>query len=285
MRRILVAALALLIASCGTSPAASGTPLSQVELKYRLLAEVGSIAYCDPDSYPVGRIVTAEYVQQRLASIQASDGQTYQDILNHYRLTGALTAAEQLIVYTDYKKLTALRLAISGSRYDFDYFVGQGPNRESVRTQGSIDSYGSIHVSSRVPSTFFCPICLTAGTLIDTPNGPVGAARLRVGTIVWTVGANGVRQAVPVLRIASTPGGPGFLVHLALVDGRELWVSPQHPLPDGRRVGDLVRGDEVAGSRVVLAQLLPSSEPTYDLQPAGPSGTYWANGILLASTL
>jgi hypothetical protein len=291
MRRLLFATLALLIAGCGASPAApgsptpSGSPLSQVELKYRLLAQVGPIDYCDPDSYPVGRMVTANYVQQRLSSIQASDAQTYQDILNHYSLTGTLTEGQQLMVYTDYKKLAALRLTAAGDRYAFDYHVGQGASKVPVRTKGSIDHYGSISVDSRVAEMFPCPICLTAGTLIDTPKGPLPVAQLQPGTIVWTLGGNGVRQAVPVLRVASMPGGPGFLVHLTLADGRELWVSPRHPLADGRLVGELVPGDSVDASRVVLAQLLPSSAATYDLLPAGPTATYWANGIWLASTI
>jgi hypothetical protein len=293
MRRIVLVALALLVAGCGASvasspspsPSPSGSPLSQVELKYRVLAQVGPIAYCDPDSYPVGRMVTADYVQQRLASIQSSDGQTYLDILSHYQLTGTLTAAQQLMVYSDYKRLAALRLTASGARYDFDYFAGQGASTQPLRTKGSIDQFGSITVDSRAAGFFTCPICLTASTLIDTPNGPQPVAQLKVGTIVWTIGANGVRQAAPVLHLASMPGGPGFLVHLALADGRDLWASPKHPLKDGRLVGELVRGDNVDGSRVVLAQLLPSSAATYDLRPSGATGAYWANGILLASTL
>jgi hypothetical protein len=291
VRGIFYAALAALIAGCAAFPGASGSPtpsgsaLSQVELKYRLLAQVGPIDYCDPDSYPVGRPVTAAYVQQRLSSIQASDGQTYQEILTHYSLSGTLTASQQLMVYTDYKRLAALRLTDSGTRYAFDYYVGQGANKESVRTTGSIDQYGSISVDSRVPGMFPCPICLTANTLIDTPSGAVAVSQLKAGTIVWTAGIDGVRLPEPVLRVASTPGGPGFLVHLTLADGRELWVSAKHPLSDGRRVGELVRGDTVDGSRVVLAELLPSSAATYDLLPAGPTASYWANGILLASTL
>ena len=272
MRRIVFAALALLIAGCGAAPAStgatptpSGSPLSRVELKYRLLAQVGPIAYCDPDSYPLGRMVTAAYVAQRLASIQTTDGQTYQDLLTHYKLTGTLTAA--------------------GSRYAFDYSVGTGANKQPIRTKGSIDQYGSIKVDSRVAAFFSCPICLAAGTLIDTPNGAVPVAQVRVGMKVWTLGPGGVRQAVPVLRVAGMVGGPGFLVHLGLADGRQLWVSPHHPLPDGRRVGELVRGDQVDGSRVVLDQLLPSAASTYDLLPAGPTGAYWADGILLGSTL
>jgi len=292
MRRIIFAAVALLFAGCGVAPAItgpsptpSGAPLSQIEIKYRLLAQVGAIAYCDPDSYPLGRPVTDTYVAQRLASIQATDEPTYQAILSHYSLTGTLTAAQQQMVYDDYKKLSALRLTAAGTGYAFDYSVGGAGNKQPVRTRGSIDQYGSIMIYSRVAAFFTCPICLAAGSMIDTPNGPVPVSQVRVGTTVWTSGPDGIRQAAPVLRVASMGGGPGFIVHLRLVDGRQLWVSPHHPLPDGRRVGELVAGDQVDGSRVVREQLVPSSVATYDLRPGGPTGTYWAEGILLGSTL
>jgi hypothetical protein len=292
MRRIIFAAVALLVAGCGLAPASmgpsptpSGAPLSQIELKYRLLAQVGAIAYCDPDSYPLGRLVTDTYVAQRLASIQATDGPPYQAILRHYSLTGTLTAAQQQMVYDDYKKLSALRLTAAGTRYEFDYSVGATGTKPPVRTRGSIDQYGSITIDSRVAAFFMCPICLAAGSMIDTLNGPVPVSQVRVGMMVWTSGPDGVKEAEPVLHVASMGGGPGFIVHLRLADGRQLWVSPHHPLPDGRRVGELVTGDQVDGSRVTLQQLVPSSAPTYDLLPGGPTGTYWANGILLGSTL
>jgi len=48
----------------------------------------------------------------------------------------------------------------------------------------------------------------------------------------------------------------------------------------------LAVGDELDRSRITLWELVPySGSRTYDLLPAGPTGMYWANGILLASTL
>jgi len=37
---------------------------------------------------------------------------------------------------------------------------------------GLIDSQGQITIEKREPSIFACPICLAAGTLIDTPAAP-----------------------------------------------------------------------------------------------------------------
>jgi len=76
------------------------------------------------------------------------------------------------------------------------------------------------------------------------------------------------------------------MVHLVLADGRELLASPGHRTADGRALGDLQKGDELDGSTITHWALVPyAGERTYDLLPAGPTGRYWANGILLSSTL
>ncbi len=76
------------------------------------------------------------------------------------------------------------------------------------------------------------------------------------------------------------------MVHLVLDDGREVWVSPSHPTPDGRRFGELLPGDLLDGARIALLELVSYGLPeTYDILPAGDTGFYWANGILMGSTL
>jgi len=132
-----------------------------------------------------------------------------------------------------------------------------------------------------------CPICLAATTMISTPDGPRVVTSLWSGMIVWTQAADGSRVAVPVLDFGSTRVPPDhMMVHLRLADGRDLWASPGHRTADGRQLGTLASGDPLDGSRVVLWELVHySGDRTYDLLPAGPTGTYWANGILLSSTL
>ena len=77
-----------------------------------------------------------------------------------------------------------------------------------------------------------------------------------------------------------------MMVHLVLADGRELLVSPGHRTADGRPIGTLERGDSLDGSTITRWDLIPYvGEWTYDLLPAGATGRYWANGILLSSTL
>jgi hypothetical protein len=104
---------------------------------------------------------------------------------------------------------------------------------------------------------------------------------------VWTEEANGSRTAVTVLRISRTPVPEGYrFVRLRLSDGREVTASPGHPTADNRAIGSLRAGDQLDGAVVTGSENCPSGEQfTYDLLPAGETGTYRANGIPLASTL
>ncbi len=130
-------------------------------------------------------------------------------------------------------------------------------------------------------------ICLALGTKIDTPDGPVPVQYLKIGDLVWTQGVSGTRIAMPVAKIGQVAIPlDSQIVHLVLSDGREVWASPGHPTADGRLVGDLKLGDWVDGAQVNQARLVPyASAHTYDILPDGGSGVYWADGILLGSTL
>jgi hypothetical protein len=76
------------------------------------------------------------------------------------------------------------------------------------------------------------------------------------------------------------------VVRLALSDGRVVLVSPGHRLTDGRAVGTLREGDAVDGAIVVAVERVAyGAGATFDVLPAGSTGAYWANGVLLASTL
>jgi hypothetical protein len=76
------------------------------------------------------------------------------------------------------------------------------------------------------------------------------------------------------------------VVRLALDDGRVVYVSPGHPTADGRRVGDLVAGDAMDDARIASVERVAySGGATYDILPAGTTGAYWANGVVLGSTL
>jgi hypothetical protein len=75
------------------------------------------------------------------------------------------------------------------------------------------------------------------------------------------------------------------VIRVVLADGRAVVASPGHPTGDGRLVGELNPGDLLDGSRVTTTQSMPYAGNTWDLLPASSTGEYWANDVLLGSTL
>ncbi len=132
-----------------------------------------------------------------------------------------------------------------------------------------------------------CPICLSADAAIDTPAGPVNVTKIVVGMRVWSLDVQGRKVASRVIQVAHTPTPSGHrVVHLVLADGREVRVSANHPTIIGGTVGQLQVGAAYDGARIVSADLETyAGAATYDLLPDSATGAYWANGILLRSTL
>ncbi|MEQ1571595.1 MAG: Hint domain-containing protein [Myxococcota bacterium] len=144
------------------------------------------------------------------------------------------------------------------------------------------------------PSAFQCfrgdcdlPICLPPSTRIDTPEGSRAVSSLALGDLVYTLGSDGAVVAAPVVRVGSVRAPPGHqVVHLVLADGREVSGSPGHPTADGRTLGELRAGDLLDQAPITSAQRVPYQYArTWDLRPAGETGAYWADGVLLGSTL
>lgn len=132
-----------------------------------------------------------------------------------------------------------------------------------------------------------CPICLSGNSLIDTPSGLIAVKDLQVGTSVWTTNKTGQRISGFITKTSKVPVPPTHqMVHLVLNDGRELFVSPGHPTIDSRAVGDLLPGELYDGVLVVSTERVSYGDgATYDILPSGATGFYWANGILIGSTL
>jgi len=132
-----------------------------------------------------------------------------------------------------------------------------------------------------------CPICLAKDTRIGAPGEDLLVQDLKVGDRVWSMDRDGKKIASRVSAVGRTPVPETHrVVHLVLADGRELWVSPDHPTASGLRVGDLRVGERYDGSVVASAELVPYwSDATYDLLPDSGTGLYWADGILMGSTL
>ncbi len=279
--------LAAMLLACGEPPP-PGSPLSVAELKYRLFDQLGRVAYCDRDFYPIARFDEKVLAVQHFPEVQA-DATTYQAILRRNGLAGAVTDEQKVVAYRDWKQLNALALEpVDQSTYRFAYLAQtKAGEKQTTRVEGTIDVFGRIKVSRQEPSNPpMCPICLADDTRIATPAGAVLVTRLRAGDVVWTLDASGLRVAAPIVALGSTPAPVGHVVVLVrLDDGREVRASPGHPLVDGRRMADLRLGDALDGAIVRAVARVPYAGATYDLLPAGATGAYWANDVLLASTL
>jgi hypothetical protein len=131
-----------------------------------------------------------------------------------------------------------------------------------------------------------CPICAAPDTPIATPSGDRAIAELQVGDLVYSVD-EGAIVAVPIVRIGSTPVAHHRVLRIALTDGGVLNVSPGHPLANGQPLSSLSVGDVVDEQhRVQALELVPYPyDRTYDILPGSSSGTYFAAGTLLGSTL
>jgi hypothetical protein len=129
-------------------------------------------------------------------------------------------------------------------------------------------------------------ICLPASARIATPTGSVPVSQLRPGMTVWTLDASGRRVAAPIRVVSHVPAPVGHhVLRVVLADGRTVEASAGHPTLTGRLVGTFGPGDLLDGSPVTAVESIPYADDTWDLLPAGPTGVYWANDVLLASTL
>ncbi|MDP2744227.1 MAG: Hint domain-containing protein [Dehalococcoidia bacterium] len=284
----LAAVMFILPSGCGAPP--STTPpviYSAPELKYRLIFNFGDLFYVDRDFYPVAREGQEEKnALEQFPAIRA-DAAEFSAIVEHLALQSKAdyTTEEKLLIYREHKKLSlGVEMSPSGDAYHFTLRVGEG---QGQRIEGTITTSGKITVLKKEPSFNTRPICLARGTLIDTPGGPVPVEQLRQGMAVWTVNEMGERTAAVVARTVATPVPPSFqVVRVRLNDGRTVTASMGHPTADGRPLGDYHAGDTLDGALVAAVEPIAyEGGATYDLLPSGRTGLYWANGILLKSTL
>jgi hypothetical protein len=285
MRRLIVAVLMLALSACGSVKygGVSGS-LSTPELKYRLIDTIGAPLFCGP---PVVRVPSDGDAAQQVAALRSQEPATFDAIVRHERLDAShLTADDNRRILQQVDVLQALPLQAEGQLFRFDYIAGR-PSPEHV--VGTIDAHGAISLESHDPTSFpargGCPICLASGDRIATPGGQIPVTELRPGMLVWTIDA-GRRVAAPIAIVRHTPAPFGHhVIRVVLADRRAVVASPGHPTADARRVGDLNPGDLLDGSRIVTVDLLPYVGDTWDLLPRSSTGMYWADGVLLGSTL
>ncbi|MDO8716441.1 MAG: Hint domain-containing protein [Dehalococcoidales bacterium] len=288
---ILLTVAAIFAGACakqGTvTPPTPPVVYSVPELKYKLIANFGDVFYVDTDFYPVAREGQEEKnALEQFPAIKA-DNAEFTAILQHLSLPDKAdyTTEEKVNIYREHKKLTrGIEMTASGDIYNFVLRIGEG---QGERIEGTITTSGKIVVTKREKSFNTYPICLARGTLIATPGGQVPVEQIKTGMFVWSVDSSGQRVAIRVERTVVTPVPPFFqVVRVILNDGRSVTASPGHPAADGWGLGNYAAGDILDGATVVSVERVNyDGGATYDILPAGTTGMYWANDVLLMSTL
>ena len=197
------------------------------------------------------------------------------------------TDNEKLLIYREHKKLTdAVQMTAADGGYNFDLRVGQGQG-QVAHSRYHQNIRRNYRKRARVSSFNTCPICLVKGTLIDTPQGQIPVEQLSKGMIVWTMDDSGNRIAKEIVATASTIVPASFqVIRIELSDGRTVTASPGHPTAEGKAIADYQAGDELDGAWIIAVDYITyEGGMTYDILPDGTTGFYWANGILLGSTL
>jgi hypothetical protein len=273
-----------------------GPPLSKPALALSVLHHIGPFFSCDPDTTPLGRF--PEYPTDRAGfrMLQRRQPGLVTLIARDVGLSPRPPYRRHAVeaIWSRYNRMSALESTFvpDGNGYRFSYLPAGaqpgGENTPATGYAGHVRSDGVITEQSPTPVPNFvgCPICLLRNARIATPDGRMPIAALVAGDPVWTADADGHRIVGRVLAQRSLDVGPHHaVVHVTLADGRVLVASPGHPLVDGRVVADLHRGDRYDGSRVAGVRVRYVCGRTYDILPSGPTGQYWADGVLVGSTL
>lgn len=129
--------------------------------------------------------------------------------------------------------------------------------------------------------------CLPPNTAIKTPNGGTQIKLLNIGDTVLSINNKKEIIEVPIISKDSVNVSINHKVlKIALADGRELQVTPEHPDANyyqliKHKIGEFLDGSAIIGMEIVDYRY----EYTYDILPKSSSGVYWANDIKIGSTL
>jgi hypothetical protein len=120
---------------------------------------------------------------------------------------------------------------------------------------------------------------------VATPSGEKPIASLVEGDLVYSV-HRGAMMAVPIRTTQRMSVTNHFMMRVELADGRIIEISPGHPTADGYSFADLTRGSSLGGVMVVDVKRVPYDHPfTHDILPNSDTGTYFAAGALIGSTM
>ena len=126
------------------------------------------------------------------------------------------------------------------------------------------------------------PLCLSPDTRIKTPGIQKRIADIMVGDKVITE----TGEIVKVKETVQVEAKKHKILKVTFNDTTVLEVSPGHPIGDGEEFNDLRVGSYLDGRMVISIKKVPYNyKYTYDILPDSKSGKYYANGILVGSTL
>ena len=128
-------------------------------------------------------------------------------------------------------------------------------------------------------------ICAHPDTPVATPSGDRAISSLRAGDLVYSVD-QGAIVAVPISRVSHRAVRDHVVVRVHLDTGAVLSISPPHPTADGRSFAELRPGDELMGVTVLFVERVAYDAPfTHDILPRSETGSYFAGGALIGSSL
>lgn len=129
--------------------------------------------------------------------------------------------------------------------------------------------------------------CMPLGTLINTPKGETFIHNLIKSDHIWTVNLAGEKVLAVIEEVFRNPVPQTHkMLRISLADGRTTTASPLHPDLNGKSFSEFKAGDLFDNSSVSKIELTEYKEGfIYDILPSGETGAYWANGVLVGSTL
>jgi intein/homing endonuclease len=142
--------------------------------------------------------------------------------------------------------------------------------------------------------------CLPNTARILTSQGEEKIDNLQIGDSVYTFNNIDGKILAPIIQVIKTPVQKEYImIKITLEEGRSVQASSKHPIPIERKYAnssvnqfeellfsDIKKGDHIDNSKVVSIEFVKyNGEFTYDILPAGESGYYWADEVLIGSTL
>ncbi len=138
------------------------------------------------------------------------------------------------------------------------------------------------------PRDFRCAwgaVCNSPDTPIATPTGERAVAELHEGDLVYSVHEDQI-VAVPIVHTTRTAVLDHVVRRVTLSSGRTLEISHGHPTATGEHFADLRPGSELGAATVVAVEDIPYEYAyTHDIRPASDTGTYFAAGAWIGSTI